>query len=52
MELDLELVVSFCDEASDLLNRWEQICLQMKKQVDPDAWQEMFRIAHNIKGGV
>ncbi|MFN3696539.1 MAG: chemotaxis protein CheA [Pseudobdellovibrio sp.] len=51
MELDLELVVSFCDEASDLLNRWEQICLQMKKQVNQDAWQEMFRIAHNIKGG-
>jgi len=51
MELDLELIVSFCDEASDLLNRWEQICLQIKKQPNSDVWQEMFRIAHNIKGG-
>ncbi len=51
MEIDQELLTSFCDETNDLLNRWEQICLEFSKKVDPALFQELFRIAHNIKGG-
>lgn len=51
MELDIELVNSYCDEALDLLSRWETIGLELSKNEDKELYQELFRIAHNIKGG-
>lgn len=48
---DQEILEGFCDEANDLLVRWESLCLEMKKNVTSDSIQELFRIAHNLKGG-
>ncbi len=51
MELDLALVEMYCDEAMDLLNRWEIIGLDLLKSGNTEHYQELFRIAHNLKGG-
>lgn len=51
MEFDQEILNSFCDEAIDLLVRWEQVCFELKKNNDKEHFEELFRIAHNIKGG-
>ncbi|MGZ3773348.1 MAG: chemotaxis protein CheA [Pseudobdellovibrionaceae bacterium] len=51
MNFDLEIVSSFCDEALDSLSRWEQVCLELSKGESQDLYQELFRLAHNIKGG-
>ncbi len=51
MEIDNELLISFCDEAMDVLIRWERICLDLALGFNIDLVEELFRIAHNIKGG-
>lgn len=51
MSLDIETVNMFCDESEDLLLRWENICLELMKNPTDQLLQELFRIAHNIKGG-
>lgn len=51
MSYDFEIVSSFCDEALDSLIRWEQVCLELSKGEDRELYQELFRLAHNIKGG-
>lgn len=51
MNFDMEIVASFCDEALDSLIRWEQICLELSKSESQELYQELFRLAHNIKGG-
>lgn len=52
MEIDLEILSCFCDEANDVLIRWEQLCFTFRK-VDnhKESFQELFRLAHNLKGG-
>ncbi|MFN7728947.1 MAG: chemotaxis protein CheA [Bdellovibrio sp.] len=50
-DFDQEILAGFCDEAKDLLLRWESLCLEMKKEVSGEQVQELFRIAHNLKGG-
>jgi two-component system chemotaxis sensor kinase CheA len=50
MEMDLELLSCFCDEAQDLLVRWEGLCLEMSKSPNPAQFDELFRLAHNLKG--
>ena len=50
MEMDLELLSCFCDEAQDLLVRWEGLCLEMSKNPSPAQFDELFRLAHNLKG--
>jgi two-component system chemotaxis sensor kinase CheA len=50
MEMDLELLSCFCDEAQDLLVRWEGLCLEMSKNHQPAQFDELFRLAHNLKG--
>ena len=50
MEIDLEILSCFCDEAQDLLVRWEGLCLEMSKGVQTGNLDELFRIAHNLKG--
>jgi two-component system chemotaxis sensor kinase CheA len=48
---DQEIVNLFCDETLDLLNRWERLCLDLLTNHSEGVLQELFRIAHNIKGG-
>ena len=50
MEMDLELLACFCDEAQDMLVRWEGLCLEMSKSSSPAQFDELFRLAHNLKG--
>ncbi len=52
-EIDQELLNCFCDEASDLLVKWEGICIKMEKASDEEKkpiFDELFRAAHNLKG--
>ncbi len=52
MELDLELIQSFCEETLELLLKWESVCIELsKKPPTQEMYQDLFRIAHNIKGG-
>lgn len=52
MERDLDLVNAFCDEAKDLLIQWEAVCLDLSKDfISRSKWDELFRMAHNLKGG-
>ncbi|MGZ3743741.1 MAG: chemotaxis protein CheA [Pseudobdellovibrionaceae bacterium] len=51
MNFDMEIVTLFCDEALDSLVRWEQVCLELSKNESAELFQELFRLAHNIKGG-
>ncbi|MDH4468961.1 MAG: chemotaxis protein CheA [Bacteriovoracaceae bacterium] len=50
-EFEDEMRVIFCDEATDLLLRWESVALELSKKVKIELLQEIFRIAHNLKGG-
>jgi two-component system chemotaxis sensor kinase CheA len=51
MTFEEEILIGFCDEASDLLLRWESVCLELSKTDTNDLYQDLFRVAHNIKGG-
>jgi two-component system chemotaxis sensor kinase CheA len=51
MEINHEFIQCFADEASDSLQRWEVICFELSKGPQPALYQELFRIAHNLKGG-
>jgi two-component system chemotaxis sensor kinase CheA len=52
MEIDLEILSCFCDEVEDVLVRWEQLCFAFRKEDDhKEGFQELFRLAHNLKGG-
>ena len=48
--MDLEMIACFCDESDDLLLKWEQIVLKMEKDRATSVFDELFRIAHNLKG--
>lgn len=50
MAIDTELVGYFRDEALDLLSRWETVCLSLSKQDSRPLLEELFRVAHNLKG--
>ncbi|MBF0301301.1 MAG: Hpt domain-containing protein [Oligoflexia bacterium] len=45
-----EVINSFLEETMDLLQKWEQECLDLEKDQNEHDYGEMFRIAHNIKG--
>ena len=49
--IDNELLLAYCDEATDLLINWESVCLELNKNITNELYQELFRIAHNMKGG-
>lgn len=51
MEIDLIIVEMFCDEALEFLSRWETIGLELAKNENKELYPELFRIAHNLKGG-
>jgi two-component system chemotaxis sensor kinase CheA len=51
MEINQEFINCFVDEASDSLNRWEVLCFELSKGAHTAHYQELFRIAHNLKGG-
>lgn len=50
-DIDEEMKNIFCDEALDMITRWESILLELSKAPSADLLQELFRIAHNLKGG-
>lgn len=50
MAIDLELLGFFRDEALDLLSRWETVCLSLSKEEHRALLEELFRVAHNLKG--
>jgi len=50
MAIDIELVGFFRDEALDLLSRWETVCLSLAKEDSRPLLEELFRVAHNLKG--
>ncbi|MBF0360435.1 MAG: Hpt domain-containing protein [Oligoflexia bacterium] len=45
-----EVINSFLEETSDLLQKWEKECLALEKNLNKEDYNEIFRIAHNIKG--
>ena len=49
-DLDLEIVNCFIDEALDLVEKWESVCLELEKNPNKDSWDSLFRMAHNLKG--
>lgn len=49
-ELDNEFLDIFLDEAEDLLETWEQACNALAKSPSKDRIDELFRVAHNLKG--
>ncbi len=49
-DIDLELLGFFCDEATDLLTRWEALSMELEKSADTGKIDELFRLAHNLKG--
>ncbi len=51
--LSEKYIIPFIEETQELLNSIEQMLLEIEKennQIKPDALQELFRIAHTIKG--
>jgi two-component system chemotaxis sensor kinase CheA len=48
--LDQELVDCFIEEAKDILNKWEKICLSINENSTTDDFDDLFRCAHNLKG--
>jgi len=46
-----EMRLIFSDEANDMLQKWESINLSLSKEVKDELLQELFRLAHNLKGG-
>lgn len=48
--LDTSLLEIFATEASDLVDQWESICLSLEKDPGTEKLNELFRIAHNLKG--
>lgn len=50
MEIDIEFVATFLDEAQDALEEWEALCLRLEKTASRHDIDSMFRVAHNIKG--
>ena len=48
--MDLEILIFFLDEANELLSSWERICIDLEKDPSPDNLNQLFRMAHNLKG--
>ncbi len=49
-EVDDELLNIFITEASEALDQWEAISLNLKKQPSPENLNKLFKIAHSLKG--
>ncbi|NRA63377.1 MAG: chemotaxis protein CheA [Pseudobacteriovorax sp.] len=47
---DVDFIGIFLDEAEDLLQTWESSCLEVEKELSAEAINELFRVAHNMKG--
>ncbi|HYX34370.1 MAG TPA: ATP-binding protein [Oligoflexus sp.] len=50
MALNESIFLTFLDEAEDALHEWETLCLSQERNPDDAHLNELFRIAHNIKG--
>ena len=40
----------FLDEAGDMLEEWESVCLTLEKTKQAEDFEALFRVAHNLKG--
>lgn len=45
-----EILELFISESSDLLKAWESFSLELERNQDPGIFDELFRIAHSLKG--
>ena len=45
-----EMLHHLVEEIQDMLPTWESVCLEMERNPQFDNYDEMFRMAHNIKG--
>ncbi len=45
-----ELKISFLQEADQILDESERFFLNLEKQMDDESIEEIFRVAHNLKG--
>ncbi len=48
--VDEELIEIFLEEATDYLELWESACLDLIKTEDKTYLDNLFRVAHNLKG--
>lgn len=51
MTTNTEFFAIFLDEAGDILEKFERACLDLETNQSPQVLDEMFRAAHNLKGG-
>ena len=47
---DSEFISIFLEEAIEILEKWEFICLNLEKKPTPEGIKDLFRLAHNLKG--
>lgn len=47
---DSEFLSIFLEEAFEILEKWEFICLNLEKKPTPECIKDLFRLAHNLKG--
>ena len=48
--MDEEILDIFLEEAGDILEGWEELCLKLEKSVEQTDLDALFRAAHNLKG--
>ena len=51
MSVDQEMLNDFIDESVDIMTRWEAVCISLSKTPSEELWSDLFRSAHNLKGG-
>ena len=49
-ELEKELKEDFLEEATDLMEEFEQVFLDLEQDSSPEVLDKIFRFAHNLKG--
>lgn len=50
MDIDLEILQCFLDEAADSVSEWERACLEFESSKNASCLDALFRSAHNLKG--
>jgi two-component system chemotaxis sensor kinase CheA len=48
--MDKEIINFFADEALDIFEKWESLCLILEDHHNAENMNELFRYAHNLKG--
>ncbi len=47
---ELDFLNTFLEEATEILDKWELICLNLEKEPTSEGIKDLFRLAHNLKG--